>query len=145
VARDAPVEGAAGAAPEPWALLAERGGGAASRDETVRALQRLGVRLLIVDGRLLAAARALRLPVAYEGEGITVLEVPAPELAAASPSGQAGVHVAGEDREVPQPRVRRRVPPRRVDLEVAVRRREAGDARGSRPPEGCPRVHRSDV
>jgi hypothetical protein len=35
------------------------------------------VRFVIVDGPRLAAARALRVPVAYQGDGITVFEVPA--------------------------------------------------------------------
>src|SRR3990172_4638523 len=53
------------------------GGALPSRPETLRALQELNVRFVIVDGPRLAAARALRVPVAYQGDGITVFEVPA--------------------------------------------------------------------
>ncbi len=47
------------------------------RAETVRALQQWNVRFVIVDAARLAAARALRVPIAYQGDGITVFEVPA--------------------------------------------------------------------
>jgi hypothetical protein len=47
------------------------------RDEAVRALQDLRVRFVIVDGRRLSVARALRVPLAYEGDGIAIFEVPA--------------------------------------------------------------------
>jgi hypothetical protein len=49
------------------------------RPEAVRALQELDVRFVIVDGSRLAPARALGVPIAYQGAGITVFEVPARE------------------------------------------------------------------
>jgi hypothetical protein len=61
------------------------GGALQSRPETLRALQELNVRFVIVDGPRLAAARALRVPVAYQGDGITVFEVPAEVSAISSP------------------------------------------------------------
>ena len=45
--------------------------------EAVRALQELGVRFVIVDRGRLAAGRALGIPMAWEGDGIAVFEVPA--------------------------------------------------------------------
>ncbi len=47
-----------------------------ARDEAVRALQRMEVRFVVVDAARPRAARALRLPVAFEGDGIVVFEVP---------------------------------------------------------------------
>jgi hypothetical protein len=52
------------------------GGAPLPRPEALRALQQMNVRFVIVDGSRLAAARALRVPVAYQGGGITVFEVP---------------------------------------------------------------------
>ena len=53
------------------------GGAMPPRPEAIRALQQWNVRFVIVDGTRLAAARALRVPVAFQGGGITVFEVPA--------------------------------------------------------------------
>jgi hypothetical protein len=47
------------------------------RDEAVRTLQAWKVRFVIVDRQRLAAARALGIPVAWQGDGIVVFEVPA--------------------------------------------------------------------
>ncbi len=53
------------------------GDGVASlpREEAVQALRELRVRFLVVDGERLAQARALSLPLAYEGEGLWIFEV----------------------------------------------------------------------
>ena len=52
------------------------GGALPPRAEAVRALQRLNVRFVIVDGQRIAAARALGVPTVYQGDGIAVFEVP---------------------------------------------------------------------
>jgi hypothetical protein len=52
------------------------GQGMPPRDVAVRSLQRMKVRFIIVDAPRLAAALALGLPRAFEGDGITVFEVP---------------------------------------------------------------------
>lgn len=52
-----------------------RAGEAGPRD-AVRALQALGVRFVIVDADRLEPARALGVPLAYEGEGLSIFEVP---------------------------------------------------------------------
>jgi hypothetical protein len=54
------------------------GGGMPPRDDAVRSLQQMNVRFIIVDAARLGAALALRLPRAFEGDGITVFEVPPP-------------------------------------------------------------------
>jgi hypothetical protein len=53
------------------------GGELPPRPEAIRALQEWNVRFVIVDGSRLAPARALRVPLAYQGDGIAVFEVPA--------------------------------------------------------------------
>jgi hypothetical protein len=50
------------------------------REEEVRALQRMDVRFVIADEQRLREASALRLPLAFQGDGIAVFEVP-PRLA----------------------------------------------------------------
>lgn len=53
------------------------GGVPPARAEAIRALQKWNVRFVIVDASRLVAARSLGVPIAYEGAGITVFEVPA--------------------------------------------------------------------
>jgi len=53
------------------------GGRLPPRDEAVRALQDLEVRFVIVDRERLPAARELALPLAYQGDGLWIYEVPA--------------------------------------------------------------------
>ena len=52
------------------------GQGMPPRDDALRSLQQMKVRFVIVDAPRLAAALALGLPRAFEGDGITVFEVP---------------------------------------------------------------------
>ncbi|HEX9290382.1 MAG TPA: hypothetical protein VF904_12740 [Anaeromyxobacteraceae bacterium] len=52
------------------------GGALPPRGEAVRALQLMNVRFVVVDRGKLAAAKALRVPLAYEGDGIFVFEIP---------------------------------------------------------------------
>jgi hypothetical protein len=63
------------------------GGSPLPGPQAIRALQEMNVRFVIVDGSRLAAARALRVPVAYQGEGITVFEVPAQAAFPPAPRG----------------------------------------------------------
>ncbi|HTT72521.1 MAG TPA: hypothetical protein VMG32_14950, partial [Anaeromyxobacteraceae bacterium] len=61
-------------APALRAFFAE--GALPPREEALRALQELRVRFVIVDASRLRVARALKVPLAFEGEGIAVFEVP---------------------------------------------------------------------
>lgn len=51
-------------------------GNVLARKAAIRALQGMNVRFVIVDASSMAGARALRLPSAYEGDGLVVFEVP---------------------------------------------------------------------